>query len=469
MIEKNEVNEPSFWRIILRYDTGDVAVWPICKEKGLIAIDFPDRENSKYVIRFKDEVKIGDKVISYLEKRRIGGIGTITGEYQDLLETKPKELDYFNGKFWRRINVDWDLLPKEKEFWEVEGSLSATIPSHRMTLRKLPKQEYKNILLQIDKKDKTKRDVKTSLNGFKKEPDSFVLESKALRPGEIIDFETFKKIHKNTQVGIYIKDGIAKSIRFDTSEHGAYPDKWIERDKILDYTGQGKAEDGDQVWNMFNLGLKIASEDGFPIKVFEPIPKSNPKEYKYYGNWYVTDFRDVYIENEKRKQIRFTLSQSSVHDPLSGAKDVSVRPIMDPNDSASDSDEPPARIKALTRRIIRDTKKTKELKILYENRCQICSNRLYLSEKSFYSEVHHIIPLGGDHKGLDSKNNMLVLCPNHHAMFDYKVITVRPDSLTVNHLNPSAEENGQKLHLKHRIDTENLEYHDKNLFGGESS
>ena len=89
--------------------------------------------------------------------------------------------------------------------------------------------------------------------------------------------------------------------------------------------------------------------------------------------------------------------------------------------SPSDLAEPPPRFESRVSRVIRDTRTAQELKRLYEFRCQMCGFRLEPSPGTFYIEVHHVRPLGGGHDGLDTSNNMLVLCPNHHAMFDFGI------------------------------------------------
>ncbi|MFZ2357791.1 MAG: HNH endonuclease [Anaerolineae bacterium] len=70
-------------------------------------------------------------------------------------------------------------------------------------------------------------------------------------------------------------------------------------------------------------------------------------------------------------------------------------------------------------RIIRDTRLTRELKALYHNRCQICQQTIPMQNGQTYSEAHHIQPLGSPHNGPDVQPNILILCPNHHAMCDY--------------------------------------------------
>jgi len=90
---------------------------------------------------------------------------------------------------------------------------------------------------------------------------------------------------------------------------------------------------------------------------------------------------------------------------------------------------PPPKIQATTTRYIRDTAKTRLLKMKYENKCQICNYQIIKPNNEYYSEVHHIWPLqnGGD----DDFDNMLVLCPTHHAEFDYNVIRISKDGKNI--------------------------------------
>ena len=86
---------------------------------------------------------------------------------------------------------------------------------------------------------------------------------------------------------------------------------------------------------------------------------------------------------------------------------------------------PPPKIRFEITRFIRDTKKTHELKNIYENKCQMCHYQIIKPNNEYYSEVHHIWslgkkPIGGD----DNFENMIVLCPTHHAEFDYNVIKI---------------------------------------------
>lgn len=81
---------------------------------------------------------------------------------------------------------------------------------------------------------------------------------------------------------------------------------------------------------------------------------------------------------------------------------------------------PAPRVETLVSRIIRDTPAAKALKDLYDGHCQVCGLTLQIEGRN-YCEVHHLRPLGHPHDGPDDQSNMLCLCPNHHALFDYFV------------------------------------------------
>ena len=50
-------------------------------------------------------------------------------------------------------------------------------------------------------------------------------------------------------------------------------------------------------------------------------------------------------------------------------------------------------------------------------KCQICNEKIKKNDGSFYIEAAHIIPKKD--KGNENKENILILCPNHHKEFDY--------------------------------------------------
>jgi len=114
-------------------------------------------------------------------------------------------------------------------------------------------------------------------------------------------------------------------------------------------------------------------------------------------------------------------------------------------------------------RVIRDTKITTELKQKYEHRCQICGERITIfdgKQIKYYCEAHHLKPLAQIHDGPDIKENIIILCPNHHVEFDYGVIAIDPnDSQTIVHKDKNNQYNERKIESKHTIAAEFLKYH----------
>jgi hypothetical protein len=111
-------------------------------------------------------------------------------------------------------------------------------------------------------------------------------------------------------------------------------------------------------------------------------------------------------------------------------------------------------------RIVRDTSLSRFLKSLYYQQCQICGMTFRLPGGGKYAESHHIRPLGKKHQGIDHQSNMVVLCPNHHAMFDYGVIAIRPKSHKLITIDTKIlEQRTRLLIIKHGIDDAFLEYH----------
>ncbi len=112
---------------------------------------------------------------------------------------------------------------------------------------------------------------------------------------------------------------------------------------------------------------------------------------------------------------------------------------------ASDIWEPPSRTEVRVNRVIRDTVLVQRLKALHDDRCQRCFLRLDLPDGSAYSEGHHLQPLGSPHHGPDVPENVLILCPNCHALLDLAVVSIEKSSL--------------RLHPAHAVGQQFLSYH----------
>jgi hypothetical protein len=64
----------------------------------------------------------------------------------------------------------------------------------------------------------------------------------------------------------------------------------------------------------------------------------------------------------------------------------------------------------------RDNKSIVAIKILKDFKCQICGASILKKDGSLYVEAAHIT--GKKHKGPETHDNILILCPNHHKEFD---------------------------------------------------
>ena len=142
------------------------------------------------------------------------------------------------------------------------------------------------------------------------------------------------------------------------------------------------------------------------------------------------------------------------HWRLASPKTPTVTEFVQP---PSDIAEPPDRIETHVQRIVRDTNMAKSLKTLYDYKCQVCSLRIEPASGSFYIEVHHVRPLGGGHKGLDTHSNMLVLCPNYHAMFDFGIPRfITGESIVIG-------ETSHNLICKHNLAADVIGYHNEQI------
>lgn len=121
---------------------------------------------------------------------------------------------------------------------------------------------------------------------------------------------------------------------------------------------------------------------------------------------------------------------------------------------ASDINEPKDGSKGQTieqtiYRIIRDTVMTRKIKALHDFKCQICGASITLPDGKEYVEAHHIIPIGSPHNGPDIPTNIVIVCPNHHAMLDFGCI-----SLDVTSLRQSEG---------HSISLDSIDYHNNTI------
>jgi len=81
---------------------------------------------------------------------------------------------------------------------------------------------------------------------------------------------------------------------------------------------------------------------------------------------------------------------------------------------------------------------------IYNGHCQICGFTFLKRDGTPYFEVHHIDPQLGDHP-----KNLLVVCPNHHAMLEFAHTKIFVDK---NGWTREVEINGSRFRVKQLLD-----------------
>lgn len=110
------------------------------------------------------------------------------------------------------------------------------------------------------------------------------------------------------------------------------------------------------------------------------------------------------------------------HDYIAVTNDSGVQALTNHEEvfyeSIPNGSKTPQKSKSTTyKKTERDSKMIVKLKQLYSNSCQMCGAVIRLNGNSDYSEGAHVIPLSKG--GQDVKENVLILCPNHHVLLDH--------------------------------------------------
>ncbi len=108
---------------------------------------------------------------------------------------------------------------------------------------------------------------------------------------------------------------------------------------------------------------------------------------------------------------------------------LKVTDVIPDNEAADYGNPDPRRVTTQQSRIVRETAQIRYLKRLHNHSCQLCGMRLSLPKGSAYSEGHHLRPLGKPHNGPDIPSNILILCPNCHALCDFGAVRINAKRL----------------------------------------
>lgn len=150
--DEKPIETTRYWRITLPADLeveGEngsktyIDLWQPCLENNIAAIQFDD--NNPQVARFR-EIQPGDQVVAFLRKKRIGGVGEVTSPMDEqLLVNKSDTENYWNGRFWYRIGVDWQPVDVSVD----DLSQETANKFGTQTVIELSAENYQNIIDQL--------------------------------------------------------------------------------------------------------------------------------------------------------------------------------------------------------------------------------------------------------------------------------------------------------------------------------
>jgi predicted Mrr-cat superfamily restriction endonuclease len=127
-----------YWRVILEPISG---VWETCRDKELVIIGYPEDPDNVSVRRFRDEMKLNDKVVAYLNNNRVGAFGTIVGDYS-FDET------ILRKHFYRVRKVRWDHRSLVGWIFDLSDETKTKL-KQRQTVVELTETEYEEIFSHV--------------------------------------------------------------------------------------------------------------------------------------------------------------------------------------------------------------------------------------------------------------------------------------------------------------------------------
>ena len=95
---------------------------------------------------------------------------------------------------------------------------------------------------------------------------------------------------------------------------------------------------------------------------------------------------------------------------------------------ASHTSSAPEQTESIVKRAKRSRRLAGDLKALYQGHCQLCGFTFTTAAGNPYAEVAHLRPISETEKNLDVKDNVVVLCPNHHKMLDHGPLEINYDA-----------------------------------------
>jgi len=185
----------------------------------------------------------------------------------------------------------------------------------------------------------------------------------------------------------------------------------------------------------YSNGKRLVPQVGFTYKdeeIAEKIILDEIKELKKSG-MKLDEYRKLvkiyeFVANKKYSEWQIDDSEKEQEELLTIIKDFKREEII--NDLKEITSQTPELIEYKGKQFKRDNKNIVELKILRGFKCQLCESSILKRDGSLYIEAAHITEK--KHKGSETPDNILILCPNHHKEFDLgnkKIIERKKDRI----------------------------------------
>jgi len=325
--------------------------------------------------------------------------------------------------------IDWRKIDEVRTgIWRVKDFEDISTKKVQIFLTSI-EQEQKDVF-----KNKFIQGIKNSnINSEKNSTDLQSMHVWSFFPSEK-NLKLWKNIEKNDWILFYINGRysiagkILKKEKSKKITEKIFGKKVNNKNLLIFCNNIFEIKKGFQKTNS-DMGFKTTIPEIHKIKLIQSKAKSVQNIIEKFGN--IESYLEIKISKFKRSDITKIIPSSMKKEPR--------------------------KIETKVLRRVRDTVKSKKLKEIYNNQCQICNYSFPKYVGVGYSEVHHVWPIGDN--GDDDYDNMLVLCPNHHAEFDYRVIRFNSEnSKTIEDLE------GNILGLisfknRHKLDKKNVEYH----------
>jgi hypothetical protein len=214
------------------------------------------------------------------------------------------------------------------------------------------------------------------------------------------------------QKGIYKPSGSEHALWVRHTTRGVYPDKDVEWSSDGSWTYRYAPEEraGTPVMAIdTNRALMRCKEDGVPIGVFmQALQPGGERIYEVMGLAHVQDFDGRH----------FILKGEPIDFEQTAQRDETLREFV-PFD--------PAPMRSAERAsILRDQRFPWAIRHIYHERCSLCQVGYRVHGSPLALEAAHVIPVADRGTSSDVRNGIL-LCRNHHALFDAFVWTFDED------------------------------------------